>query len=138
MSFRAFIQHNFWLKLFSLVLATVIWVLIKYGVQDQFTMGQSPVINPMGPDSMSLPVYILKQPGDARIFKVTPDRVVVTVTGESAILRNLTKKDFNAYVDMTLIRPNEPLSQKVQLDVPKGVTELSIVPLAVNVEQISP
>ena len=138
MPLRHFIQHNFWLKLFSLLLATLIWFTIKFWIRTDFMVAENPIVNPVTRDFIQLPVFVLTHAGDARVFKVTPATVVVTVTGESALLRDLLRKDLKVYVDMTEIRHNESASQKIRLHVPNNLTVIRVAPLAVSVEQVSP
>ncbi len=137
MSLRHLIQHNFWLKLFSLLLATLIWFTIKFWIRTDSPVADNP-INPDRKEYLNLPVYVLSHAGDARVFKVTPPTVGVTVTAESAWLRDLPRKDLKAYVDMTDIRHNESASQKIRLHVPNNITVIRVLPLAVSVEQVSP
>jgi hypothetical protein len=138
MSFRALIQHNFWLKLFSLLLATLIWFAIHFWIDSGNPQPQSPIINPLTREFFRLPVRVLTQPGDARVFKVEPDQVIVTITGEAAVIRDLSAKSIFVYVDLSNIRSVRETNQQVKLDIPKGVTLMDVVPRAVNVEQVSP
>jgi len=136
---REFIQHNFWLKLISLVLAVIIWFMIQLGIQSDFKLTQNPITNPIIQESLALPLQVLTQPGDARVFQVAPREVTITITGEAAVLREISKRDYKAYVDLTLIHHNEPMmTEKVRLHVPSGVTVMAVSPQAVKVEQVSP
>ena len=139
MSFlQAFIRHNFWLKLFSFLLATLIWFTINFGIKNNFQSSQNPITNPMTREFVHLPVRILARPGDSRIFKVEPDEVIVSLTGEEAVLRDLTPKNFTAFVDLANVRSSHETNQQVRLDIPDGVTVIKMSPRAVNVEQVSP
>lgn len=138
MVFRELIQRNFWLKLFSFALATLIWVAIKFGiVRGDRSFAETSVVNPVS-RGVDIPVYVLTLPGDARVFKIMPNMVNVTLMGEAALLRELPQKDLRAYVDMTEIRRNENSTEKVRLHIPGGLTVTHIAPLAVAVEQVSP
>ena len=138
MVLREIILHNFWLKLLALFFAALIWFVVQFGIQTDFKMGHNPITNPIVQDKMVLSVEVLTQPADARIFKLMPGTVSITITGEAAVLRELSKKDFRAYVDLTEIHHNEGLSEKVRLHSPAGVTIMALSPLAVKVEQVSP
>ncbi len=138
MPLRAFIQHNFWLKLFSLMLATLIWFAIHFGIENNFRVPQNPITNPTTKDFLRLPVRILTQPGDARIFKVDPKEVEVSITGEEAILRDITPKSISVFVDLTNVHASRETNQQIRLDIPSGVTVIHVSPRAVNIEQISP
>ncbi len=137
MSRRSLILHNFWLKLFSLLLASLIWIFIRYRNKSDLDLRQTSVVNLTTRDSMHLPVTVMLTPGDERVFKINPKEVFVSVAGESAVLNELLRKDFKAYVDLTDVR-HEESSYRVRMHVPVGVTVLRIVPLAVNVEQNLP
>lgn len=136
MTLRHLFFHNFWLKLLSLALAAVIWSSIKR-IQDSTTAPQSPVLNPTQ-RQIRLAVDVLAQGGDARIFKISPAAVMVTIHGEDAVLRKYTDRDFRAYIDLTRVRPSELPTQEVRIHSPSGVTVRTVAPQAVAVEQISP
>jgi len=137
MSLRALILHNFWLKLFSLLLATLIWFAIHFWIESGNRQPTNPITNPLTREFMRLPVRVLAQPGDTRVFKIDPDEVVVSLTGEDAVLRDLSPKNFSAFVDLTNIRSSRETNQQVKLDIPSGVTA-EIVPRTVNVELVTP
>ncbi len=138
MSLRALILHNFWLKLFALLLATLIWFAIHFGIANDFRIPQNPITNPTVTQFLRLPIRVLTQPGDSRVFKVDPDEVIVTVTGEGAVLRDLTPKIIAAYVDLANSRSTRETNQQIKLNIPSGVTVVNFAPRAVNVEQVSP
>jgi YbbR domain-containing protein len=133
MVLRELIQRNFWLKLLSLVLAVVAWVMIR-GSED-LSVAQTPILNPVINETAAVPVNVLDQPRDGRIFKITPETVSITVTAESALLRKFTRKDYKAYVDLTETRNPNP-EEEVKMHVPAGVTVLKVVPRVVTIEQI--
>jgi hypothetical protein len=136
MSFRTFIQHNFWLKLFSLLLATLIWFAIDFWIQSGRTP-ESPIINPATKQFLRIPVRILSKPDDPRLFKVEPSEVLLTVVGEEAVLRDLKAQNISAFVDLTKVRSLRETNQQIKLDIPSGVTVIRIEPRTANVEQIS-
>jgi YbbR domain-containing protein len=136
MSLRRLIQENFGLKLFSLVLAVLIWFFIKY--EGDVAFGRTPFTNFVSEDYSRIPIFVLTQPGDARVFKISPEMVDITVTAESAVLRRFYRRDFKVYLDLTNIRDGEPPSQELRVHVPPGVTVLNVLPRAVTVEQVSP
>ena len=138
MSIRALILHHFWLKLFSLMLATLIWFAIHFGIQSGLRSPEILIINPTTKQFSRVPIRILSQPGDARVFKVSPKEVVLTVVGEEAILRELTGESISVFVDLTNVHSSHETNQQVKLDIPSGVTAIRVEPRTVNVEQVSP
>ena len=137
MAFREYILSHFWLKLFSLLAAVLLWVWIQTGIQTDHRINSSSFINP-GREVVQVSVTVLSPPGDARVFHVVPEKVDVTITGESAVLNDLTKRELKAYVDLTDLKKNEEDERRVELHVPTGVTVIRISPLVVKVEQVSP
>ena len=86
-------------------------------------------------------VRVLTQPGDSRVFKLTPDEVVVTLTAEPGVLRELSAKNVKAYVDFTETHSAEPLSRAVQLHVDSewpSFRGVSVTPRTVDAEEVSP
>ena len=138
MFLRSLILHNFWLKLFSFLLAMLIWFAIYFGTAKDFRIPQNPITNPTVTQFLRLPVRVLTQPEDARVFKVDPAKVVVTITGEEAVLRDLRPDAVAAYVNLSDSRSTRETNQQVKLDIPSGVTVVNVTPRAVNVEQVSP
>ncbi len=138
MAFRDYILNHFWLKLFSLLAAVLLWIWIQTGIQNEHRIGQNPFVNFSSRDSVEVKVSVLTPPGDARVFKVVPEAVYVTFTGEAAVLNEVTKKELKAYADLTDLKRNEDDERKVQLHVPTGVTVIRVSPQAVKVQQVSP
>lgn len=133
MSLRAFIQHNFWLKLFSLLLATLIWFAIHFWVESGNRQPANPITNPIARQLFRLPVNVLTKPGDDRVFKVDPKEISVSITGEAAVVRDVTSKNIFVYVDVANIRSARETNQQVKVDVPKEIIA-EVVPRTVNVE----
>jgi hypothetical protein len=136
MSFRTFIQHNFWLKLFSLLLATLIWFAINFWIQSGVRTPESPIVN-FSTKQFVRPVRILTQPGDTRVFKVEPTEIALTVVGEDAVLRDIRAQHISVFVDLANVRSSHQTNQQVKLDIPSGVTAIRVEPRTVNVEEVS-
>ena len=137
MALRKFIQENFWLKLISVILAIAFWFIIRAGSQSDLSVAQNPVTNPLLQNDVEIPVHVLSDPADPRIFQITPSTVRVTLTGEAAVLRKLQRNDFKAYVDLTETR-RVHTDYEIRLHIPAGITIFSVLPRAVSVEQVSP
>ena len=136
MSLRSLIFHNFWLKLFSLALACLVWVFVKYRNKGDLDIRPTPLVNLSTQDSMRLPVAALTLPADARVFKIDPPNVYVTLTGEAALLKELSAQNIKAYVDLSEIR-NEDSTYLVKVHAPPDIT-VRVLPKVVSVQQISP
>jgi hypothetical protein len=129
--------HNFWLKMFSLGLATMIWVTVHIGITRDFALTNPNLTHPSR-QFVTLPVSIITQPGDARVFKITPREITATIDGEEPILRRMTGKEIKVYVDLTDVRARGVTNGELRADAPRYVTIVGLVPAAVSIEQISP
>jgi YbbR domain-containing protein len=129
--------HNFWLKVFSLGLATMIWVTIHIGIARDFSLTNPNLTHPSR-QFVTLPVSIVTQPGDARAFKVTPKEITATIDGEEPILRRMSAKDIKVYVDLTDLHAKGVTNGELRADAPRDVTIVGLTPAAVSIEQISP
>ena len=119
-------------KLFSLVLATVIWFMFK-------PVGREPAkpSNPLSPPVLrtfvNLPVIVMSSAADVRAFKVKPDTVTVTVSGKRDIVDALTERDIRVTVDLTGIESARSLLARVAVAVPPQVTFIAAAPMEVDV-----
>ncbi|MDB6029547.1 MAG: YbbR family protein [Verrucomicrobiales bacterium] len=138
MALREYILNHFWLKLFSLLAATLLWFWIQTGIQNDHKLGPNPFVNFTSRESVPVTVTVLTPPGDARVFKVDPEKVHVTITGEAAVLNELSKKELKAYADLTDLKNSEDDERLVHLHVPSGVTVIKVSPAVVKIQQVSP
>ena len=122
---RNLLLEDFWLKLFSLALAALIWFTVTF-VSQKGVRTDTRVF-------LSLPVTVLSAADDVRNFKVSPDEVEVTVQGEAETLQNLQSKDIRAMVDLTGVAAAHELRKRVEVSVPAGVTYLRVAPEEVQV-----
>jgi hypothetical protein len=138
MRWRDFILENLWLKVFALLLATLIW----FAVYTHLTGGEAWPLSLMPSDTrkdfQDRPVLVLGLPTDHRTFGVQPAAVKVIISGPSVLLRELTDADVNVFVRV----PNlAGVSTEMPLEVsaPKGVSVFKIEPATVRVKaQLGP
>ena len=101
---RHIFLHDFWLKLFSVVLATALWAIVFVDTQSKelapVPQVQSPVERPL----YNLPVIIMSAAEDVHAYKVIPDVVTVTVQGEKEAIQKLQPKDIRVLLDLTGIQ----------------------------------
>ena len=125
----AFLRHlvleDFWLKLFSLTLAVLIWLTVTFASQKE----ARPEIRVFS----NLPVVILASGEDVHNFRVKPNEVEVTVQGDPRTVQDLDGKDIRASVDLTGVGPARDLRKPVRVSVPAGVTFMRVAPEEVQV-----
>ena len=135
---RHFIFHNFWLKVFSVALATVIWLAIYHGIQNDVTPAQTILNRLVARQYLRVPVTIIKLPGDSRIFKLTPDAVIVSIAGDDLDSRRIASSDLRAFVDVTQVPSGTSFMAPVRAEAPSGETVQDVRPANVLVEQNPP
>jgi YbbR domain-containing protein len=130
-TFRSVVYKDFWLKLFSFVLALLIWFTVSVSIDKEGA--RNPLIPAEQRTFAGLPVTILSSAEDARTLVVEPKEVDVTVEGNPKILRALRPKDIRAIVDLTNIRSAERLSKRIEVSSPAGVSLVRVEPEDVKV-----
>jgi hypothetical protein len=131
------ILRNFWLKFFSVALATVIWLGIHYGTRNDSPINQININSLLAQEYVRVPVAVVAPPGDTRIFKITPNEVVVFAVGEKTALRKAAEKSIRVYVDVTNVHSRQSALEEVHADVPPEINVFEISPTMVTVEQVS-
>ena len=88
---------HFGLKIISLGLAVLIWLVIKMSLERP---GTSPPGLLRGPATQEYhcPVLVLHSATNAQIFQVQPPEVTVRLSGDPVVLRRLRADDIQAYV----------------------------------------
>jgi hypothetical protein len=129
------ILRNFWLKFFSIGLATVIWLAIHYGIRDEIPLSLS-IKKLLAQKDIRIPVSTVLGPDEWRTFKITPAEVLVTTVGDQKALENATAKTIKVYVDLTKFAGPASASEDVHVDVPPSIDVLEISPATVAVEQV--
>lgn len=130
---RDFIAKEFWLKLFSLFLAVVIWTTVHFAMRNESAQpgpGETRTFH-------KLAVAVLKSAHDARPLRVNPALVTVTLTGKAALLQTLTGADIAVFINLTDAQDAEGGSRTVQVRVPEGLAVLRVEPRTVRVENLS-
>lgn len=129
--FRNLIVRDFWLKLFSLALAILIWIIVSPAAQHQ----QMPLNSPFDAERtfFDVPVLVVTSAADARDFKLSPNEVEVTVRGDPKVLEKITAGDIRALVDLTGVESAQNLRKQIEVTVPAGVSIEAVVPKEVEV-----
>ena len=137
MPLRQIIMHNFWLKLVSLGLASLIWLGVRYQIQSDYGVNQPRSSRPVFRKTVKVRVSTIIKPGDGRAYRVSPSDVMVVLLAEESVLSRVFPTDVMVYVDLTDFNPRKPtmeLRSHARSDVIVG----DIQPANVIVEQISP
>ena len=134
MAYRDLILNNFWLKGFSAVLATLIWLALRQS--DMPT--DAPPQNPFSRSkelNVTRAVSVLKSPTEQRLFRIDPAQVTVTVGGEANMLNQLNPEDVHVYVNVGAVKDPQG-ALRVEVHVPPRVSIYAITPASVDVRPI--
>ena len=118
-------------KLFSLFLATVLWLVANRILRESAA--------PLTPTSSSpviydkLPVVIVAEASDVHFYRVAPSTVSVTVNGSPDAIAVLQANQIRATVNLTDIKSGNELKRRVDVSVPQGITLISVDPPKVGV-----
>ncbi len=124
MSTREAILQNFWLKLFSLVLATMIWFAIA-GTQTNLRPDR-PALGTVTRTIERVPVTVMKSATDLRAFRVEPGQIDITVRGPIAEVQALTARHLEVFINLTDVHDIAGLTKKILVHTPPGITVVAV------------
>ena len=129
---RSIFFHDFWLKLFSLVLAILIWLTVwVFAIRKEVSPAAAlSIARSEERIFYNIPVLVMSAAADVRDFKVSPGEVAIKVRGEARKLQELEKKlrddpqakDIRALVDLTGIESARGLRKKIVVTTPADIT----------------
>ena len=136
---RNFIFHDFWLKLFSLALAILIWKIIEPAAyptnpnKEKSENSKSPLslVRDAAFDQtahFNVPILVTSSAADVHDFKVSPDTVEVTLRGAEDTLKKIQAGDIRAQVDLTGLEGASSLRKRIEVIPPIGVTLVEVNP----------
>jgi YbbR domain-containing protein len=131
-SIRNFILHDFWLKLFSVALALLIWLTVNFALQRGPAAPRSLIPTEQRVFS-NLPIMIMASAEDVRSVRVHPKEVELTVRGDARVLKQLQPREIRVLVDITGIEAAQGLRKRLEVSTPPGVTYDRIDPEEVQV-----
>ena len=114
---------DFWLKLFSLALAVLIWLTVSFAVEKEIKVRTF----------SKLPVSVMSTAEDVRHLRVRPSEVEVTVQGEGSLVRGLRPSDIRAMVDVTGIEGSHALKKRIDVSIMAGISLIRVEPPEVEI-----
>ncbi len=118
---RNLVLEDFWLKLFSLLLAILLWLTVSVASRKDGGVDRRVI-------SKMLPVTVLAASEDIHNFRVSPGEVEVTVQGNPKALDNLQTNDIRAIVDLSGVGVARDLRKRIEVSVPAGITTVRVMP----------
>jgi hypothetical protein len=135
--------RDFWLKLFSLALAVLIWITVwLFAIRKD--LPPTVALNGARTEELTffnIPVYVVSAAADVRDTRVSPSEVEVKVRSEPRKLQELARKmhedpqakDIRALVDLTGIESARGLRKRIQVTTPADITFVQVIPDEVEV-----
>lgn len=136
MAFRDYILDRFWLKLFSFILAALIWFTVT-NVQTEPRFASNP-FRPVDSQEISRVVRLATLPTTRRFFKIEPVEVRITVRGNTSALNQLGPNDIEAFVNLTDALDSAASYEVEVKNIPRNLRVQDITPRMVMVEPIRP
>lgn len=136
MNWRDLIFHNLWWKVFSLLIAVIVWS--TYHIS-----GGTFSIGALYEDTtqMVFPNYrprILTRQTDLHRYQIRPEEVTVTVSGRRDAVLTMNIRDIAVYVDMQEYVAGETNLLPVQIRTPPGIKVSGVIPERVQATRLEP
>ena len=126
--------HNRWQKIFSLLLAYLIWFAVHSGLA---LNGPAPELGSEVRTFDNLPITVLTPAADLGHYEVSPARVSVVLRGDSAALVRARPQDLEVYVN--LVEASESrMTRRIHIYAPADTQVLSVTPAEVQIERLPP
>jgi len=130
---RHLLFRDFWLKLFSLILAVLIWKIVSLAISRDVTPSTVLTNNPLPERTYyGVPIKVVFAAQDVRNVRIDPTAVQITVRGEERVLQALQPRDIRAELDLTGIQ-GRAFRKQVDVSLPAGVIKVQVIPSDVEV-----
>ena len=128
MPLRSIFAHHFWLKLLSLVLASLIWLTVKANLGTTGGDATRTFIN--------RPILLLTDSAEHVAMIASPNQASVTVRGPALLIQEMTDQDVHVYVRLHE-RSQTSGEFPVHAHVPAGATVALVTPLTATVKPVA-
>lgn len=134
--FQNLILKDFWLKLFSFALASLVWIIVNIAIKKDISPGAISLTPTEQVVLHDLPIVVLSAAEDTRGITVTPKSAVVTVQGDPASVRTLRKDEVRVMVDLTDPAALKDVHKRLEVSTPAGISRVRVEPDEVQVSAI--
>jgi hypothetical protein len=128
------VLKDFWLKLFSFALATLIWFTVEIAIKKDISPVASLSLSPTEQIVLhDLPISVLSSAQQPRGFSISPKTADVTLQGDGASLRNLRRQSVRVIVDLSDNGELQDSHRRIEVSTPAGITHVKVEPEEVQV-----
>ena len=130
--FRSLFLHNFWWKLFSVVLATLIWLAVNATLSNEAVLTRRFTLANVTRKFPHRPIMVMTGTGEHPAVTIEPSDVSVLVRGPAELLSTLQEQDVQVFLPLQ-DHKNLPGDLPVIVHVPPGIKEVVAFPEHVTV-----
>jgi YbbR domain-containing protein len=120
------------LKIFSLVLAIMTWLVLS-SFQRGLTTSSNAGLYYGKLSFFNVEVVVLSSASDVHDYRVEPKTVEVIVEGDAKVIQKLESKDVRAMVDLTGFQGGADVRKRIEVSTPAGVSHVRVNPSEVRV-----
>src|SRR5690242_12587729 len=120
------ILYNFRWKLTALLLAMLVWFVIKFAMYKKSLSGHEQIM-------AQRPVMVLKAPDDGRIFRLQPPAVDLLIRSSQGV----KPSDLEVFVNLTALPDVDSAFKQVLVRGDEAARVVEIRPLGVTVERVT-
>lgn len=137
MKWRELILRNLWWKVFSLLIAVIVWSTYHisggtFGIFGALYEDTTPMVFP------NYRPRVLTRQGDLHQYKLHPGEVTVTVAGRRAAMLDVNVREIVVFVDVQDFLVGGTNLLPVHVRTPPGVSRFSVTPERVEVTRREP
>jgi hypothetical protein len=125
MAWHRVITYNFGWKVVSVLLAMLVWALVRYSTSAPLGLGEVKTFD-------AVPIQVMTLANDPTTFKIEPPSVRLALTGIPSAIKRLRLNDLLVFVNLNSI-PEVEAYREVEVHVPSGVALAALVPNQVRV-----
>ena len=135
--FQNLILRDFWLKLFSLALASLVWFIVNMAIKKDISPGATLALGPTEEVVFrDLPIIVLSPAQDVPSVSVSPKSATVTLQGDKATMRKISNHDIRLLVDLSEESFSKDARRRIEVSTPAGISRVKVEPEEVQLTAV--
>ena len=130
---RELLTHNRWQKVFSLLLASLIWLAVRPGSGLSLRVEDPGLVERPFTD---LPITVLTPAADLGRYRVAPDKITLVLRGDPAVIDRLKPAELEVYVNLVEPGPDR-FTRIIHVHAPAGTEVVTVSPAEVQIERLA-